>query len=59
MPTTLTPRKIQKHFNMFFGEVNSLIGNVYKKLSHTPRFLHSVMNDKHKHKRTRHNHKKR
>ena len=54
MSTTLTPRKIQKQFNMFFGEVNSFIGTVYKKLSRTPRFLHSVMNGKHKPKRTRH-----
>ncbi len=54
MPTTLLPRKIQKHFNMFFGEVNSFVGNVYKKLSRTPRFLHSIINGKHKHKRTRH-----
>ena len=54
MPTTLTPRKIQKNFNMFFGEVNSFIGTVYKKLSRTPRFLHSFMNGKRKPKRTRH-----
>lgn len=54
MSTTLTPRKIQKHFNIFFGEVNSFIGSVYKKLSHPSRFLHSVMNGKRKHKRTRH-----
>ena len=58
MPTTLTPRKIQKHFNMFFGEVNSFIGNVYKKLSKTPRVINGFMNGKHK-RNNRSRHRKR
>lgn len=54
MATTLTQRKIQKHFNMFFGEVSSFIGNVYKRLLRPQRFLHSIMNGKRKHKRRTH-----
>ena len=54
MSTTFTPKKIQKHFNMFFGEVNSFIGNVYKKLLRSPRLLDSFGNGKRKHKRARH-----
>lgn len=54
MPTTLTPKKIQKHFNMFFGEVNSFIGNVYKKLLRSPGFPRSLKNGNRRSKKNRH-----
>lgn len=56
MTTMLTKKrvkKVQRHLNELFGEVNSIIGNVYKTLSRTPRALRHWANGRHKIRRAR------